>query len=180
MKKKKKTPKQDRTTRYFDFRTLKTPAKPQDTVYFVLEDNTISPSVARTFGIRDNGRCFASCDGAEYDFGIEDGLFFTKADAQKFIDSPSSFDDSYGTIDWKPLGLPFEPGKIWYYCDYDPYEGGWEIFKEYYDYVIFDNKGNVSVGNGEGECTKIGKDILPCFLSRKEAEAYIQSHPSGD
>ena len=53
--------------------------------------------------------------------------------------------------------------------------GRWEIFEEYYTYVYFDKNWDVRVGDGDSECTVMGRQVDPCFETLRKAQAYVRS-----
>ena len=162
----------------YNIKTLPFPIHPGDKVYFILDDNTIDSDTATSVGINEEGRLLIMCDRCEYEVGTEDRLFLSEEDAHSFLNDPSSFSEDYGIVkDYRKLSLPYYPGTTFYYCDYDYFDGRWEIFEEYYTYVYFDADGSVKVGDGDSECTVIGKVVDPCFESLRKAKAYVRNNP---
>ena len=166
---------------HYNIKKLPFHIKPGDRVYFVLDDGRIESDIATAVGINEDGRLLIRCGKGgiegfeEYEIGTEDRAFIAARDAEQFISDPSSIADDYGEMEYKDLDLPYYPGTDFYYCDYDGFMGRWEIFEEYYTQVFFDINGEVSVGDGESECTVIGKRIDPCFDTPRKARAYVRS-----
>jgi hypothetical protein len=161
----------------YNVKNLPLPIHPGDTVYFVVDDQTIKPDTAESVGIDEDGRLLVYCDGLDYEIGNEDFAFLTEEDARRYIENPSSIPDSYGTIpDYRKLDLPYYPGTDFYYCEKSFPDWRWEIYEEYYTYVLFDADGSVRVGDEDSECTVMGDDVDPCFDSLRKAKAYIKNH----
>ena len=155
----------------YDLSKLPLPIRPGDAVFFVIVDtDEIQEDVATSVGINEDGRILIVADGEEYEMGDLDQVFYTRDDAEQF--RAGTFED-YDEIDYKKLNLPYYPGTTFYYCDYDPFDG-WEIFEEYYTYVIFDGDGSVRCGDGDSECTLMGSGIDPCFITLREARKYVR------
>ena len=164
----------------YDIRKLPLPIRPGDTVFFVLDDGTVEADTADSVGINEEGVLLVSCDDREYEVGTEDRLFLSRKDAEEFI-SGMEFDEDYGIVDYNDLDLPYKPGTTFYYCEYDWFDKhGWEVFEEYYTYVMFTKDGDVKVGDGDSECTVIGKHVDACFDTLRKAQAYIRKYPEGD
>ena len=159
----------------YDIKKLPFPVRPGDTVYFVLDDKKIVEDKATAVGINEDCKLLIRCGDDEYEIGILDRVFLNREDAEKFADDSDSIEDDYGEVEYKGLNLPYYPGTDFYYCDYDGFMGRWEIFEEYYTYVFFDMNGEVSVGDGDSECTMIGKHVDPCFDTPRKARAYVRS-----
>lgn len=167
-------------TKTYDIKKLPLPIHPGDAVFFVLEDGDIEEDVAAAVGINEEGVIMIVCDDGEYEVGTEDQLFLSRADAEAFING-SEFDENYGVVDYDELDLPYKPGTTFYYCEYNWFDRhGWEVFEEHYTYVLFTKDGDVKVGDGESECTVIGKHVDACFNSLRKAQAYIRKYPEGD
>ena len=159
-----------------DIRKLPFPIRPGDPVFFVLEDEpTIEEDVIESVGIDEEGRLFVICDSREYEVGNLDRVFMTHEDAERYVANPQSIPDDYGIIEYSDLDLPYYPGTVFYYCDYDGMMARWDIFEEYYTQVFFDILGNVDVGDGESECRVIGQNLDPCFETLREARAFVRS-----
>jgi len=162
----------------YNVKNLPLPIHPGDKVFFILDDNTIVPDIAISVGINEEGRLLIMCDQSEYEVGTYDRLFLSQEDAHRYLEKPSFFAEDYGVVeDYRKLSLPYYPGTTFYFCDYDGFDGRWEIFEEYYTYVYFDADGTVRVGDGESECTVIGKEVDPCFESLPKARAYVRNNP---
>ena len=160
----------------YDVKKLPFPVRPGETVYFVLDDNTIEPDIATSVGINEDGRLLVACDRLEYEIGIGDRVFTSSEDAERFIHDPASIPADYGIVDYKKMDLPYYPGTTFYYCDHDGFSERWEIFEEYYTYVYFDIGGEIRVGDGDSECTVAGKNVDPCFDTPRKARAYVRTH----
>ena len=166
-------------TKSYDIKKLPLPIRPGDTVYFVLEDGSIEADTAEAVGINEDGVLLVNCEDGEYEVGTEDRLFLSREDAEAFING-TEFDEDYGVVDYDDLDLPYKPGTTFFYCDYNCFDRRWEIFEEYYTYVMFTKDGEVNVGDGDSECTVIGKHVDACFDTLRKAQAYIRKHPEGD
>ncbi len=162
----------------YNVKNFPLPIHPGDRVYFVLDDDTIEVDAAASVGINEEGTLLVVCDQCEYEVGTEDRLFLSEEDARRYLVDPGSIPDDYGIIeDYRSLDLPYYPGTTFYYCDADWLDNRWEVFEEYYTYVYFDADGSVRVGDGESECTVIGKEVDPCFDTLRKAQAYIRKNP---
>ena len=160
----------------YDIKKLPLPIRPGDKVFFVIVDtDEIEEDVVSSVGINEEGRILIIVDNEEYEMGDLDQVFYTREEAKKFI--AGEFED-YENIDYKKLELPYYPGTQFYYCDYDPFDG-WEIFDEYYTYVMFDGDGTVRSGDEESECTLIGSEVDPCFKTLREARKYVREKMNG-
>ena len=148
----------------YDIKSLPFPIRPGDQAYFVLDDKSIEADKATSVGINEDGKLLIICGQDEYEIGVEDRAFLSEDDAEQ-----------YGEIDYSDMDLPYYPGTNFYYCDHDGFMNRWEIFEEYYTYVYFDINGEVRVGDGDSECTVIGKNVDPCFDTPRKAQAYVRS-----
>jgi len=155
----------------YDISELPLQIHPGDNVFFVIVDtDEIQEDMAASVGINVDGRILIIVDGEEYEMGTYDQVFYTREDAEQFI--AGTLED-YEEVDYEKLELPYYPGTTFYYCDYDPFDG-WEIFEEYYTYVMFDGDGTVRCGDGDSECTLMGSEIDPCFKTLREARKYVR------
>ncbi|MCR5012116.1 MAG: hypothetical protein K6A72_07210 [Lachnospiraceae bacterium] len=161
----------------YDLKKLPLPIRPGDPVYLVLDDDSIEAITAKNVGIDEEGIVLVECEYGEYEIGIEDRLFFTREDAEDFING--TLPDEYGIVEYENLNLPYKPGTLFYYCYYDCFDYRWEIYEEYYTYVMFTGDGEVKVGDGESECTMIGIEVDSCFDTLRKARAYVRAHPDG-
>lgn len=164
----------------YDIKNLPFPIRPGDQVYFVLEDGSIEADKATSVGINEDGRILIMCGQDEYEVGVKDGAFLSEEDAEKYVENPDAISEDYGEIDYSDMDLPYYPGTDFYYCDYDGFMNRWEIFEEHYTYVYFDMNGEVRVGDGDSECTVIGKNVDPCFDTPRKAQAYVRSRMRED
>lgn len=161
----------------YDVKKLPLPIRPMDSVYFIYDDGTVKPETAASVGINEDGCILVICDKNEYEIGIEDCVFLSEEDAKRFLEDEDSFPEDYGIIpDYRVLNLPYYPGTTFYFCDYNALDRRWEVFEEFYTYVLFDADGTVRVGDGESECNVMGKVVDPCFDSTRKARAYIRNH----
>lgn len=162
----------------YNVKDLPFPIHPCDKVYLILDDNTVEVNTATSVGINEEGRLLIVCDGSEYEIGIEYQVFLTEKDAYSYLENPDSFSEDYGVIeDYRSLELPYYPGTTFFYCDSNWLDHRWEVFEEYYTYVFFDADGSVRVGDGDSECTVIGKEVDPCFDTLRKARAYVRKNP---
>ena len=165
----------DKKINKYDIKKLPFPIRPGDTVFFVLDNNAIEEDKVTAVGINEDCKLMVRCGNDEYEIGNLDRVFLSRDDAERYLEEPDDIPDDYGEIEYKDLDLPYYPGTDFYYCDCDGFTRRWEIYEEYYTYVWFDIDGEVSVGDGESECTMIGKDVDPCFDTLRKARAYVRS-----
>ena len=165
------------TAKSYDVKKLPLPIHPGERVYFICEDGTVKSQTAASVGINEEGRILVICNESDYEIGPEDCVFFSAEDARRFAEDESSISEDYGIIsDYRALDLPFYPETTFYYCEFNGWDRRWEIFEEFYTYVLFDVDGTVRVGDEESECKVMGKETDPCFDSLRKAKAYIRNH----
>ena len=160
----------------FRVKDLPLPVLPDDDIFFAEDEKTVKTGVVESVGLNEEGQLLIICEGAEYQVGTRDRVFFTREDAQRYLENPSAFTEDYGILqDYGSLKLPVYPGNEYFFCDFNALDGRWEIFPDYYTCVFFDGDGSVRVRNGDCESTVIGKSTDPCFDTLRKAKAYIRS-----